>query len=493
MVLILTLLCTVLVLGIILVQVYLDRKQLRRALHRYDSLVSQEGFQERLALDIHLKQRELISLSEEQERLRQKLNKLISQEEMEEWLSSTICSKQEELAGLTSEQDQLSASVTSLRQQVSNLREEEFLQSFGFYQPKYDFITAGNYVSQLDRIKLKQKRMVLNKEIAIFHLPSTLRSGEGELLKKSERVERKTIDSLLDLISNIFHTELENLISKKVKYNSNINQVEEKIKKHFLKLNKIFEVVNCKISEKYLDLKLQELHLRYQVACEKQTEREREQAINEERQEGQKLEKIMKAAEAAEERENYYQQKLENALQEKDLVTEMEKEKLELQIQKLRQDLSKATSDREKASSAAASFKEGYVYIVSNIGSFGPDVYRICKTSKLHAPYEYISIMNRAVPFPFDVHFKFLSEDASDTLKRLHQVFYNKRVNIVNERREFFRVTLEEIYEAVEQIRNETGALKNIEFEKAPQAYEYRRTLASERRSETPSPENEIA
>lgn len=492
MVLILTLFCTVLVLGIVLVQVYLEREQLRRALHRYDNLASQEGFQERLALDIHLKQRKLISLSEEQERLRQKLNKLISQEEMEEWLNSTICSKQEELAGLTSEQDQLSASVTSLRQQVSHLREEEFLQDCGFYQPKYDFITAGNYVSQLNRIKLKQKRMVLNKEVAIFHLPSTLQSSEGKFLKKSEKAERKMIDSLLSLISNIFHAELENLISK-VKYNSNINQVEEKIKKHFLKLNKIFEVVNCKISEKYLDLKLQELQLRYQVACEKQTEREREQAINEERKEGQKLEKMMKAAEEAEEKENYYQQKLENALREKDLVTEMERERLELQIQKLRQDLSKATSDREKASSAAASFKEGYIYIVSNIGSFGRDVYRICKTSKLHDPYEYISIMNRAVPFPFDVHFKFLSEDASDTLKRLHQVFYNKRVNIVNERREFFRVTFEEIDEAVEQIRNETGALKNIESEKVPQAYEYRRTLASERRSETPNSENEIA
>ena len=103
-------------------------------------------------------------------------------------------------------------------------------------------------------------------------------------------------------------------------------------------------------------------------------------------------------------------------------------------------------------------------------------------------------VPNPSVPFPFDVHFKFFSEDASDTLRQLHQRFNERRINKANERRDFFRVSLDEIFQAVEEIKKETGALKNIQFEKVAQAYEYRRTLASERKdNQTSMPNHEVA
>jgi len=479
---ILVLLLTVLALSAIVVQMYYEREQLRRAVRKYDALVSQEGFQERLNSDIRLKKRELVRLSEEQESLQKRFDKSLSQAELEEWLDSNISLKQEELTELKSEQDRLSARVVDLRQQVYELQEEEYVQSFGFYQPRYEFISAGNYDSQLKRIKPEQRRMVLDDEAAICRISLILKRTEGESSKKSEEEGQKMVNNFLKLVLTIFNSECDDFISK-VKHSSNVEQVEEKIRKLYSKLNKVSEVINCEITVKYLRLKSQQLHLQYQVECEKQEEREREQIIREERQERQKLEKIMKTAEEAEERENQYRQELENAVREKDLVMGMEKEKLELEIQQLRQNLAKATSDKEKANSQAAMTKAGYIYVVSNIGSFGRDVYRICMTKKGGDPDDYINAMNPVVPFPFDIHLKFVSEDALDTLARLQQRFSDRRVNkFRNERKGFFRVSLDEIIQVVEEIKQDTGALKNIYPVKVVQPYEYYKTQSIERK-----------
>lgn len=107
--------------------------------------------------------------------------------------------------------------------------------------------------------------------------------------------------------------------------------------------------------------------------------------------------------------------------------------------------------------------------------------------------------MNPAVPFQFDVHFKIFSEDALDTLQRLHQHFDDKRVNVVNSRRDFFKVSIDEIEQAVKEIKKKTGVLRIDVFEQAPQAYEYRQTLAVRKKnqqvnvSNTFSEVNEIA
>jgi len=123
------------------------------------------------------------------------------------------------------------------------------------------------------------------------------------------------------------------------------------------------------------------------------------------------------------------------------------------------------------------------IYVISNIGSLGRDIYRIFMT-KSSKPDVYVRTMNPSVPFPFDVHFKLFSEDASETVQYLHQQFNDKRVNIANEKREFFKVRLDEIEQVVQKIYRETGALTIEKFEKVPQALEYRRTQAAERRND---------
>ena len=102
--------------------------------------------------------------------------------------------------------------------------------------------------------------------------------------------------------------------------------------------------------------------------------------------------------------------------------------------------------------------------------------------TKSGEPDAYIRTMNPYVPFPFDIHYKIRSEDASATIQCLHEQFNDKRVNIINERREFFKVSFNEIEQVIQKLDRETGTLRIEKDEKTPQAYEYRRTQAAERK-----------
>ena len=116
--------------------------------------------------------------------------------------------------------------------------------------------------------------------------------------------------------------------------------------------------------------------------------------------------------------------------------------------------------------------RAGYVYIISNIGSFGENVYKIGMTRRLE-PLERISELSGAsVPFIFDVHALIFSDDAPGLENVLHKAFEDKKVNMVNQRKEFFKVSLDEI-EAVIKANYD----KTVEFTKIPAAEQYRESL----------------
>lgn len=430
-----------LVLSFFTVKIYRELELAKQQLYRYKHLSSPESYQNELTIDIERKKRQKLTLEDEERRL--------------------------------------GASIAALSRKLTELGEEEYLESFGFYQPKYDFISAGSYESLLKKNKDQQRQMMKEKTAAVFHSSWSVAG--------SQKAGKKMETSFLKLVLTIFNSECDTLISK-LKHSSNIDSAEAKIRKRFNILNKNSEVINCEITEQYLKLKLKELHLQYQRQIERFEESERAKAIKEDARNRKKLAKIEKQAEEAQEREYRFQQKLENALKEQELSHGVEKERLEVQVQHLRQEIEKAKQEKEEANAQAAMTKAGYIYVVSNIGSLGRDIYRIWMT-KRNEPDKSIDIMSRAVPFPFDVHLKFISEEATDTMARLQAVFSDRRVNKVNERRDFFEVSLDEILQAVRDIREETGVIKSLEYEdQAPSAYEYRRTQFIERSNQSNQP-----
>lgn len=124
-----------------------------------------------------------------------------------------------------------------------------------------------------------------------------------------------------------------------------------------------------------------------------------------------------------------------------------------------------------------ANQKAGFVYVISNIGSFGEGVYKIGMTRRLDPMERIKELGDASVPFNFDVHAMIFCDDAPALEAALHREFESKKVNIVNQRREFFKVSLEEIEEVVKRNYDKT-----VEFTVTPDAEQYRTSEALRKR-----------
>ncbi len=157
----------------------------------------------------------------------------------------------------------------------------------------------------------------------------------------------------------------------------------------------------------------------------------------------------------------------------------MEKAKLEARLLDLSAKLVEAEENSKKAISMAQQTKKGHVYVISNIGSFGEDIYKIGLTRRLDPDERIRELGDASVPFPFDVHAMFVSDDAPALENILHRKFVERQLNKINRRKEFFRVNLKEI----RQVADELGIQAVWTLTAA--AVQYRETLALERAMNT--------
>jgi multidrug efflux pump subunit AcrA (membrane-fusion protein) len=220
-------------------------------------------------------------------------------------------------------------------------------------------------------------------------------------------------------------------------------------------------------------LKRKELILEYEYQSKRQQEKEEMRAIQEELREEEKAKREYEQAQKeAEKEEVNYQKALDKARKEYEVSTGEKQEKLESQIKILEQELKEAQEKKERALSMAQQTKRGHVYVISNIGSFGENVYKIGMTRRLEPLDRVKELGDASVPFRFDIHAMIYSEEAPKLENELHKAFTNKKVNMLNYRKEFFNVTLDEIENKVKEIG------LDAEFSRLPEAMEYRETLA---------------
>jgi hypothetical protein len=251
--------------------------------------------------------------------------------------------------------------------------------------------------------------------------------------------------------------------------------MEERIRKSFEAVNKLGDVVQVSITPAYLKLKLDEIRLTHEYETKRYEEREEQRRVREQiREEERAQEEIEEAREEAEAEEIRYQKALERARKEAAEATGAQLEKLTGQITSFESKLDEARRKKEKAKSRAESgLKSGFVYIISNIGSFGEGVYKIGMTRRLDPDERILELGGASVPFPFDRHAVLWSDNAPELESALHQLFEERRLNMVNARREFYRdVKLDEVETFVKQ----RGLSAQFIFE--AEAREYRETLA---------------
>ena len=308
---------------------------------------------------------------------------------------------------------------------------------------------------------------------------SLLKADEQDLLRTEEyiivtsSVSKQEINNNSKQIIRCLNAECDNiLINISTK---NIDSMRNKISKCFESLNKIFAIDGVQLSKRVLEYKLEELNLVYTYELKKEQEKEQQKAIKEQMIEEEKVRREIEKEKAKIEKDQMqfsneitklmaYMQKTQNDI-EKQLYID--------KIKDLEEKLSQLEKDKENVLEREANARAGFVYIISNIGSFGEDVYKIGMTRRLEPMDRIKELSSASVPFEFDVHAMIFSDNAPDLENTLHKHFEKYSVNRINLRKEFFHVSLDAIEKVVKENYNNT-----VEFIKIPVATEYRQTIS---------------
>lgn len=266
---------------------------------------------------------------------------------------------------------------------------------------------------------------------------------------------------------------------------NNMGKMVERINKSCEAVNKLSGVLQVTITSEYLDLKLNELRLTHEYEECKYRDKEEQRRIREQiREEERAQREFEKAEQDAEEDEERYQKALARAQEEAAKATGAALEKLTAQVSAFEAKLDEARKKKERAISRAQLTKSGFVYVISNVGSFGEKVYKIGMTRRLEPMERILELGGASVPFPFDLHAMLYSDNAPELEFALHQLFADRRLNLVNPRREFYReVELDEIEGFVKQKGLSAQFIKEVE------AREYGQTVSKREQQRTvPTP-----
>jgi len=270
----------------------------------------------------------------------------------------------------------------------------------------------------------------------------------------------------------------------KVKHN-NYGKIKQEILDAFALVNHNgMPFRNARINQEYLEARLEELKWAVATHELRQIEREEQRAIREQMREEEKARReIEKAIKEAEKEERMLQKAMETARKELASAHGEQRAEYEAQLAELESKLTEAESRGQRAISMAQQTRRGHVYVISNIGSFGENVFKIGMTRRLEPADRVKELGDASVPFDFDVHAMIYSDDAPALEKALHRRFDEASVNKVNPRKEFFNLNVAEIRQAVEQ-----QGMNEIHWTMKAEAAEYRESLSISRKQAMEAP-----
>lgn len=315
-------------------------------------------------------------------------------------------------------------------------------------------------------------------------------------LKKAYRENEKQIDKLLELYSNRYTTkanrsiydlmvialraELQNILND-LKYNKLQDSIDKlkTVTSKYLKIagdgnQNILPTLTKFIGEiEYLFIN--SIKIEYNYYVKKEQAKQEQQAIREKmRQEAEERKALEIERKKIEQEEQKYENEINKINEElKNSQDDAEIEKLKAKILELQSKLSDVTIKKNDIINLQNG-KAGTVYIISNLGSFGENVFKIGMTRRIDPQDRVNELGDASVPFKFDVHSFIFSEDAVTLESKLHEILNSKRVNKVNRRKEFFKISIEELEKVVREID------PMAEFNMTMMADEFRQSLSSD-------------
>lgn len=342
-------------------------------------------------------------------------------------------------------------------------QDDDSLESFGLTSTEFEFERSETYKARLDHLRNKQKEMIQNK--TAVYIPDDFTFNNNKAQGKA------FLTKIAKLMLRAFNNECDNLVNA-VTY-SNYGTKQGQMYRSYDAINKLSHHNLLHISQKYLDLKIKELEVAYQYKAKIEEEKE---ILREEREKQREEIKARKEIEAKQKVLDKEILKLEATKERLSTVLETAQESeiahLREELAKLEEMITQLEDDKQELDYRIENTGAGYVYIISNIGSFGERVFKIGVTRRLD-PYERVAELSSAsVPFRFDVHAMIFSYDAYGLESELHNHFGKNRINKVNRRKEFFSVELEEIKKLLDEHKELT-----FDYVVDPLAEEYHQSL----------------
>ncbi len=338
----------------------------------------------------------------------------------DESLKLSIQEQQAHLETIQSTLSELNANIEKSELDLNELmgdidlysRLDEYTAHGHFEMPQYLYETSTRYAEEIKDIRQQQKDMIKDKTAITF--------PETTVISNDKSFNKKILNGQVKLMLTAFNIECDMLIGKVSP--SSFGRTLERIEKLANNLEKSAATLECGFDLDYIQLKFEECKLQYQFTLKKQEEIAEQKLIKEQiREEQRAIKEFQKAIADAEKEEKMYRNLLDKAQQELAKASEQERSEMEQRIAILEQQLAEAEAKEERAKSMAEQTRKGHVYVISNIGSFGEDVYKIGLTRRLEPMDRVKELGDASVPFPFDVHAMIYTDDAPALETALHR------------------------------------------------------------------------
>lgn len=403
--------------------------------------------------------RMLVSTQNELSGLRARFAGIIDADEEEKRVRTQIIE-------LTTETEALRASYREKKQvhdrllaEIAVFDEKLSFAELGVYEPHFDFSDSEAYREKILMVRERQKAMVSAKTAVIAETEWTVDGSKAKGQTMMNRAIRLTLRA--------FNNECEAAVAN-VRWN-NVIAMEKRIARACEQIDNLNASNRVVIAHEYAGLKLYELRLTHEHREKQKAEREeRAEAARAAREE----QKLQRDLERAEEEEARYARLLDKARVEAEGMAGPKLDAYRAQIEMLERDLAEAHARTERAQALAEQTRTGYVYVISNIGSFGEGVVKIGLTRRLDPVDRIRELGDASVPFAFDTHAIIYSDNAPTLERELHGAFEAARINGANFRKEYFRASIDEVETAVKRLAPDAPFIRDVE------AQEFRETQA---------------
>ena len=363
-----------------------------------------------------------------------------------------------------SERAALERQLTAIRNMIAQTEDIAILQEIGIYQYRHPLTDAAAYQAELARLT-DQIRTTARRD------GGAITATTQWSVNDSQAKGRAMVRDFSKLMLRAYNAEADNLVRGLKPYK--LTTAIDRLGKTVTTIERLGKTMSISVTPAYHQLRIKELELTadYLEKLAEDKERAREEAarLRDERKAQAEIER--ERAKLEKEREHYL-----NALTQLQHSGDIEA------IGRLQDQLAEIERGIADVDYRAANIRAGYVYVISNLGSFGESIVKIGMTRRLEPRDRIRELSDASVPFNFDTHALFFSNDAVGIEASMHRTFADRAVNRVNQRREFFHVSPAEARDALLKL---TGDL--LEFTETPEAIEYRRSLTYQRTTE-PTP-----